>query len=180
VPDDPLLAAVMNLSRGYHREHEKFYAEYPRAQAVELQRHSRTFKGLADRWTRAVATGEQSHVPYAGSEDLNDPVRRNSMACSSWRVSVSRRHEPAAKRRTGRATDRPWFARTTESCSSMCRACPPIRKAARGPKRYLGRRRRDDHGLLDRVLTPDAPTALACRAEVAPSVDQLVEVLFRS
>ena len=71
--DDPLLAAVLNLSR-FHREHEKFYAEYPREQAVTLQRHARTLKALADRWMRYECLPDQTRVPYAGSEDLNDPV----------------------------------------------------------------------------------------------------------
>ena len=73
MPKDPLLAAVLNLSR-FHREHEKFYAEYPREQAVVIQRHARTLKALADRWIRYEPTPDQTHVPYAGSEDLNDPV----------------------------------------------------------------------------------------------------------
>lgn len=72
-PDDPLLDAVLNLSR-FHREHEEFYAEHPREQAVALQRHSRTFKALAGRWATRPHGGEQPAVPYAGSEDLNDPV----------------------------------------------------------------------------------------------------------
>jgi hypothetical protein len=71
--DDPLLQAVLNLSR-FHREHEKFYAEYPREQAVTLQRHARTLKALADHWMRYEAVPEQTRVPYAGSEDLNDPA----------------------------------------------------------------------------------------------------------
>jgi len=73
VADDPLLEAVLNLSR-YHREHEKFYAEFPREQAVALQRHSRALKALADRWSKVVGGREQTRVPYTGSEDLNDPV----------------------------------------------------------------------------------------------------------
>ena len=72
-PDDPLLDAVLNLSR-FHREHEEFYAEHPREQAVALQRHSRTFKALAGRWATRPPGSEQPAVPYAGSEDLNDPV----------------------------------------------------------------------------------------------------------
>ncbi len=71
--DDPLLAAVLNLSR-YHRDHEKFYAEHPREQAVSLQRHSRTLKALADRWMRNGGSHAQAQVPFAGSEDLNDSV----------------------------------------------------------------------------------------------------------
>jgi hypothetical protein len=73
VSDDPLLAAVSNLSR-FHREHEKFYAEYPREQAVTLQRHARTLKALADRWMRYEAAPDQTRVRYSGSEDLNDAV----------------------------------------------------------------------------------------------------------
>jgi hypothetical protein len=63
----------LNLSR-FHREHEKFYAEFPRDQAVTLQRHARTLKALADRWMRYESVAEQTRVPYSGSEDLNDPV----------------------------------------------------------------------------------------------------------
>jgi hypothetical protein len=73
VSDDPLLAAVLNLSR-FHREHEKFYSEYPREQAVTLQRHARTLKALADRWMGYEAVPDQTRVPYSASEDLNDPV----------------------------------------------------------------------------------------------------------
>jgi hypothetical protein len=73
VPDDPFLAAVSNLSR-FHREHEKFYAEYPREQAVALQDHARSLKALADRWMRYEPVDSQTRVPYSGSEDLNDPV----------------------------------------------------------------------------------------------------------
>ena len=71
--NDPFLAAVLNLSR-FHREHEEFYATHPREQAVELQRHSRTFKALADHWNNRTEVAEQAHVPYAGSEDLNAAV----------------------------------------------------------------------------------------------------------
>jgi hypothetical protein len=71
--EDPLVEAILNLSR-FHREHEKFYAQFPREQAVELQRHARTFKALADRWSTNVTSGGQTRVPYAGSEDLNASV----------------------------------------------------------------------------------------------------------
>ncbi len=71
--DDPWLEAVLNLSR-FHREHEEFYAEHPREQAVALQRHSRTFKALAGHWLARVGGHARPGVPYAGSEDLNDPV----------------------------------------------------------------------------------------------------------
>ena len=47
---DPLLDTILNLSQ-FHREHEKFYAQEPRAQAVTLQRHARAIQALADRWS---------------------------------------------------------------------------------------------------------------------------------
>jgi hypothetical protein len=69
---DPLLQAIENLSR-FHRGHEKFYAQEPRAQAVQLQRHARTLTALADRWTTTVAAPLDALNPYEGSEDLNSP-----------------------------------------------------------------------------------------------------------
>ena len=69
---DPLLDAIENLSR-FHRDHEKFYAQQPREQAVALQRHSRTLAALADRWTSATARPLDALNPYEGSEDLNAP-----------------------------------------------------------------------------------------------------------
>jgi hypothetical protein len=67
---DPFLAAIENLSR-FHRQHEKFYAQSPRAQAVILQRHARALSSLADRWS--VASPEQIDAlnPFEGAEDLN-------------------------------------------------------------------------------------------------------------
>jgi hypothetical protein len=44
---DPLLAAIENLSR-FHRDHEQFYAQEPRATAVTLQRHARALAAPAD------------------------------------------------------------------------------------------------------------------------------------
>ena len=70
---DPFLAAVLNLSH-FHRQHEQFYAQHPREQALTLQRHARTLKALADRWSGFEAAVDQPEVPYAGSVDLNDPV----------------------------------------------------------------------------------------------------------
>ena len=70
---NPLLDAVLNLSR-FHREHEKFYATSPRELAVTLQRHARTLHALADRWTTVAPSAEPALSPYAGVEDLNDPV----------------------------------------------------------------------------------------------------------
>jgi hypothetical protein len=69
----PLLHAALNLSR-FHREHEKFYASFPREQAVTLQRHARTLHALADRWSRAVPSTAPPLSPYAGADDLNDPA----------------------------------------------------------------------------------------------------------
>lgn len=67
---DPFLAAIENLSR-FHREHEKFYAQAPREDAVRVQRHSRALMALADRWS--VVTVERIDVlnPFEGAEDLN-------------------------------------------------------------------------------------------------------------
>jgi hypothetical protein len=67
----PLLDAVLNLSR-FHREHEKFYASFPRERAVTLQRHARTLHALADRWSWAVPSTAPPLSPYAGADDLND------------------------------------------------------------------------------------------------------------
>ena len=70
--DDPLIEAIENLSR-FHRDHEKFYAQQPREQAVALQRHSRTLAALADRWSAVTASPLDALNPYEGSEDLNAP-----------------------------------------------------------------------------------------------------------
>lgn len=67
---DPLLDAIENLSR-FHREHEKFYAQHPREQAVGLQRHSRSLSALSDRWVTADVGALDALNPYEGSEDLN-------------------------------------------------------------------------------------------------------------
>lgn len=69
----PLLDAVFNLSR-FHREHEKFYASAPRERSVVLQRHARTLHALADRWSTASPSTASPLSPYAGADDLNDPV----------------------------------------------------------------------------------------------------------
>lgn len=70
---DPVLEAVLNLSR-FHREHEKYYSQQPREQAVTLQRHARALTALADRWSAGPRRPQSTAVPFAGSEDLNDPV----------------------------------------------------------------------------------------------------------
>ncbi len=67
---DALLDAIENLSR-FHRDHEKFYAQAPRQQAVELQRHSRALGALADRWSEQPAEPFDALNPYEGSVDLN-------------------------------------------------------------------------------------------------------------
>ena len=69
----PLLDAALNLSH-FHREHEKFYASFPRERAVALQRHARTLHALADHWARTVPSTAPALSPYAGAEDLNDPA----------------------------------------------------------------------------------------------------------
>lgn len=69
---DAFLAAIENLSR-FHREHEKFYAQRPREQAVSLQRHSRALCALADRWDQVTAAPFEALNPYEGADDLNAP-----------------------------------------------------------------------------------------------------------
>jgi hypothetical protein len=69
---DPLLEAIENLSR-FHRDHEKFYAQDPREQAVRLQRHARALAALADRWSTLIPQPLDALNPYEGSEDLNAP-----------------------------------------------------------------------------------------------------------
>ncbi len=70
---DPLLVAIENLSR-FHRDHERFYAQAPREQAVSLQRHARALGALADRWSDVEAARMDALNPYEGSEDLNADV----------------------------------------------------------------------------------------------------------
>lgn len=67
---DPFLEAIENLSR-FHHEHEKFYAQEPRQQAVVIQRHTRTIAALADRWATAPPGPIDALNPYEGAEDLN-------------------------------------------------------------------------------------------------------------
>lgn len=70
---DPFLTAIENLSH-FHREHEKFYAQAPRQQAVVLQRHARALTALADRWSVTAATPIDVLNPFEGAEDLNADV----------------------------------------------------------------------------------------------------------
>jgi hypothetical protein len=68
---DALLEAVGNLSQ-YHREHEKYYSQVPLETALSLQRISRTFMALAERWSDARPAEHPVRVPFAGAPDLND------------------------------------------------------------------------------------------------------------
>jgi len=67
---DLFLEAIENLSR-FHRDHEKFYAQRPREQAVALQRHSRALSALADRWEHVDALAHR-----ASTEPTTAPTRR--------------------------------------------------------------------------------------------------------
>jgi hypothetical protein len=68
---DALLEAVANLSQ-YHREHEKYYSQAPLETALSLQRVSRTFMALAERWSHVQPEEHPVRVPFAGAPDLND------------------------------------------------------------------------------------------------------------
>jgi hypothetical protein len=69
---DQFLDVIENLSR-VHRDHEKFYAQRPREQAVTLQRHSRALCALADRWELVGPHRVDPLNPYQGADDLNAP-----------------------------------------------------------------------------------------------------------
>ena len=66
-----LLQVAANLSH-YHREHEKYYAQAPLADALSLQRIARTLLALAERWTSAQPAAVPAASPFAGAPDLND------------------------------------------------------------------------------------------------------------
>ena len=69
------VAGVLGGLQRYHRDHEKFYAQEPRAQSVVVQRHARALQALADRWTDGDAGAPQPSVsPFEGSVDLNADV----------------------------------------------------------------------------------------------------------
>jgi len=70
---EPLLEAVLNLTR-VHREHEEYWSESPREQAVVLQRHARSLLALADRWSSAEPSRRTALSPFEGADDLNAPV----------------------------------------------------------------------------------------------------------
>lgn len=69
----PFLDVVLNLST-YHREHEKFYAQAPLRNALDLQHASRVLKTLADRWRTVAPTAPHVAHPLLGCEDLNELV----------------------------------------------------------------------------------------------------------
>jgi hypothetical protein len=68
----PLLEIIGNLSE-FHREHEKYYAQRPLRQALELESASRTLKALADRWSDVSPEERPVGSPFAGARDLNAP-----------------------------------------------------------------------------------------------------------
>ena len=70
---DPLLTAIENLSR-FHREHEKFYAQAPREQAVDGAAPQPGALRLADHWAGVDGRRIDALNPYEGAEDLNDGV----------------------------------------------------------------------------------------------------------
>jgi hypothetical protein len=75
VPEKPppeLLETIGNLA-AFHREHEKFYAQAPLRQAIDVQAASRVLKALADRWSDAVPADHPAASPFAGARDLNPP-----------------------------------------------------------------------------------------------------------
>ena len=63
---------IANLSE-FHREHEKFYAQRPLRQALDLEAASRTLKALADRWSSVSPEERPVGSPFAGARDLNAP-----------------------------------------------------------------------------------------------------------
>ena len=71
-PPPELLEMIGNLSE-FHREHEKFYAQAPLRQAVEVQAASRVLKALADHWSSVSPTDRPGASPFAGAPDLNPP-----------------------------------------------------------------------------------------------------------
>jgi len=71
-PSPELLQMIGNLSE-FHREHEKFYAQAPLRQAVEVQAASRVLKALADRWSSVLPAESPVTSPFAGAPDLNPP-----------------------------------------------------------------------------------------------------------
>ena len=71
-PSPELLGTIANLAE-FHREHEKFYAQAPLEQALEVQAGSRVLKALAERWSTVAPTEHPAVSPFAGAADLNPP-----------------------------------------------------------------------------------------------------------
>ena len=86
---DSLLETIENLSR-FQLEHEKFYAQQPREQAVALQRHSRALCALADRWARVDATPLNAENPYEGPKTSTPQKQFSSTGSCSWKAKGSR------------------------------------------------------------------------------------------
>lgn len=114
---DPLLDAMLNLAR-FHREHEKFYAQEPRTQAVLLQRHARALQALADRWSHdraAAAVGNQSvRGPRRSQRSSSAAARRHPVHGGSERAG--RDHAPETT-----WYDSPWDERDGYGCLSCGR-----------------------------------------------------------
>jgi hypothetical protein len=71
-PPSELLEAIANLAR-FHREHERFYAQAPLRQALELQAASGALAALASQWSEAEPSDHPLPLAFAGAEDLNAP-----------------------------------------------------------------------------------------------------------
>lgn len=68
---DAFVQTILNLSK-FHREHEKFYSDWPLDRALHIRTASRTLSTLADRWGRVEVAEQPARNPYAGCEDLNE------------------------------------------------------------------------------------------------------------
>jgi hypothetical protein len=66
------LDAIVNLSK-YHREHEKFYAQAPLEQSIQLQKASGILKTLAHQWEMVEPDKPKNGSPFMGCDDLNIP-----------------------------------------------------------------------------------------------------------
>lgn len=70
---DRFTQTLLNLAK-YHREHEKFYSDWPLDRALRIRSASRMLCTLADRWAEVQVAGGPAEDPYAGCEDLNEPA----------------------------------------------------------------------------------------------------------
>jgi hypothetical protein len=96
-PPPELLKTIANLA-AFHREHEKFYAQAPVKQALEVQGASRLLKALAARWSTAQPAEHPAANPFAGAEDLNAP----GQVAESGALFMEGEGEPAELRRLKR------------------------------------------------------------------------------